>query len=87
MRARLTEFGQHPPTGLGMHKGDLRFMSAHARSLVDQANTFSFELCQALLQIGDFVGHVMYSGTILLQELYNWRIRRRWLPTVRGGLP
>ena len=65
----LTEFSQHPPAGLGVHKSNLRFMGAHARALINQAYAFGFELFQALLKISNFVGNMMYTGAILFQKL------------------
>lgn len=66
--ARLAKLGQHPATGLGMQKSDPGFMGAHARTLVNQADTVKLELRQALLEVSNFVGDMMYAGTVLFQE-------------------
>ena len=71
MVAGLAKFGQHTAARLGVHKGNLRAVCSGAGGLINQTNTISFELGQALLQVSDLISHVMNPRAILLQKFGN----------------
>lgn len=75
----LRQFQQNPARGCRMNECDFCSTCSDSGRVVDHLGVHGFEFVQLIFNVLDCQADMVQSGTALLQELTDRRVRRKWL--------